>query len=153
MHDNCILFTASFQIVSHSRLNKWVSKFLHHLNTFSRFPLYFGAPLTEFSILFLILASDLLISAYVLRFAFPSITHLFSCSMYFCVPFIFLLCSNVACTLAMGSRVYFPTYSGMIFVFTVCNSFCNVFVSSFICSIFCILLLHCYCFFWHSFSF
>ena len=69
------LFTALFGIVFHLWLKKWVFKFLYHLNTFSGFQLYLGALPTKFSSLFSILASDLLISAYVLRFALPAVTN------------------------------------------------------------------------------
>ncbi len=55
MQDPSILIKSSFGIVSHLQLNKWVSKFLHLLNTFFGFPLCLGALLTKFTIIYWII--------------------------------------------------------------------------------------------------
>ena len=109
MQDNSIPFNASFKIVYHLCLNKWVSKFSHHMNTFSWLPLYIRALFTKLSILFFILAPYLLSSSYILRFALPAATTSFRCSMHSCVSSILLLYSNISFTLAI--------------FFSVCNLF------------------------------
>ena len=90
MQDHSILFTASVGIVSHSWLNKCFSKFLHHSNTFSGFPLYLGALSIIHSILSSSLPSMSHISSYLLSVALPVFSTPCRYSMHCTLCFIHL---------------------------------------------------------------
>ena len=171
MHETSTLFTSLFWIVSHLPLNRRVSKFLHQSNNISGFPLYLGALSMTSCIL-----SSIIASTYVSWVAFPVplspvdvpclvvIHPSYSAPTLLSVSQSFSMFSTLFLTLQL--HLFHSLHQDFQFhvlkVSTLSSGFLHIWSSDILCFTFWYsvgsgstpnLLLHCHCFFRHSFSY